>query len=107
MSGFAWHAGRPDVAATKRFDEVFSEHEYREQVAEMEKQVRAGVMALGWPPHMCASHARCIGNSFFHVAAVKEPGQSQFGEGHLLNPAISLMQPLPFIQSTSSLRARP
>ncbi|KAK9840935.1 hypothetical protein WJX81_001132 [Elliptochloris bilobata] len=30
--------GRPDVAATKRFDEVFSEREYREQVAEMQAQ---------------------------------------------------------------------
>ena len=36
------------MAATKRFDEVFSEHEYREQLAEMEKQVRACLLANGW-----------------------------------------------------------
>ena len=44
------------MAATKRFDEVFSEHEYRELLAKMEKQVRACLLAHGWPPHLCASH---------------------------------------------------
>ena len=35
--------GRPDVAATKCFDEVFSEREYRALVQELQAQVRRRV----------------------------------------------------------------
>ncbi len=41
-------AGKPDVAATKRFDEVFSEHEFHALVSELHAQVcgaRAGWLA--------------------------------------------------------------